>query len=75
MPPPRAMDGHFAGPAATGAAALACLAAAEVAAQWAKESQGPAKRACAQSTTSCLHAMRLGHLIDCDEKDDYKRLV
>jgi hypothetical protein len=49
-----AMGGHFAGPAATGAAALAILAAAEATVQWtdhkAKESQGPAKRACAQPT-------------------------
>jgi len=75
MPPPRAMGGHLAGPAATGAAAIAVLAAAEATAQWTKESQGPAKRACAQSTTSCLHAMRLGHLVDGDAEDDYKRLA
>jgi hypothetical protein len=75
MPPPRAMGCHFAGPAATGATAFACLAATEATAQWTKESQVPAKRACAESTTSCLHVMRLGHLIDYYAEDDYKRLV
>ena len=76
MPPPRATGGHFAGPAMTGAAAVACLAAVEAAGRWTHESQGPAKRTCARSTTvSCLQAMQMGHLIDGDAENCYKRLL